>query len=86
MVASAVLPIIGQLTALGGSGWGWGWWGSSPYSSAELANAEITKMEDQTAINLMQQQVDLLKAIEKNGSAQKLSVNLAAAEFTQAKK
>ena len=42
-------------------------------------------MEDQTAINLMQQQVDLLKAIEKNGSAQKLSVNLAAAEFTQAK-
>ena len=84
--SASLLPIIATLGSLGGSGGGSGGGGSSsPYSMPELATAKVTELEDQTAIDLMQQQVTLLEAIEKNGSAQKLSVDLAESEFTQAK-
>ena len=92
ILAQGSIPIIGfalmaAMAALvlsyGGEASGGG--GASPYSMAELATAETMKIEDQTTIDLLEQQVDLLEAIEKNGSAQKLSVDLAAAEFTQAK-
>jgi len=81
MVAANVLPIIAQL---GGSGGGSGS-GSSPYSESELSQAKTTELNDEAYINRLDQQIALLEAIEKNGSAQKLSVDLAAAEFTQAK-
>src|SRR5690606_18714432 len=57
----------------------------SPYSESELSQAKTTELNDEAYTNRLDQQIELLEAIKKNGSAQKLSVDLAAAEFTQAK-
>jgi tape measure domain-containing protein len=83
MVAGAVMPIIAQLTSMGGKGGSGG--NSSPYSLGEMATAKTIELQDQSVVDRLDQQIALLEAIEKNGSAQKLSVDLAKAEFTQSK-
>jgi len=82
MVTSAVMPIISQL---GGSGSSGGGAVSSPFSLSEMAGAKITELEDGVIVDELKQQTSLLDAIEKNGSSQKLNVELAAAEFEQSK-
>ncbi len=82
MVAAQALPIIGILASMGGSSGGGG---GSSYSMSEMAGAKIAELENEAFINRLDQQIELLEAIEKNGSAQKLGVERAAVEFIQAK-
>lgn len=79
MVASAVMPIIAQLTSMGGSGGGGG--GSSvSYSQAEIDKFNI-EAEYTPMVERLDRQIELLEAIERNGSAGAIKVNLAATTF-----
>lgn len=80
MVAMAAM-VASTLSSLSGAG---GASISSPYSASEAANMAITEMEDQGVVDRLDQQIALLEAIERNGSAAALSVDLAKAEFNQA--
>ena len=78
---AGVMPIIGTLASLGGSSGGGG--GSS--ASAEQAqisqDLETSEMTYQPMLDKFDMQIDLLKAIERNGSAAALSVDLEATKF-----
>ena len=82
MVASAVMPIIAQLTSLGGSGGSGGGSGSSSksYSQTDIdkfnIEAEYTPMTGR-----LDRQIELLEKIERNGSAGAIKVDLAGITF-----
>jgi len=74
---ASLLSDIGESAPSGG--------GVSPYSISEQAGMKITELEDNTLINELEDQTALLEAIERNGSKAALNVELAKAEFNQAK-
>ncbi|MGJ0317720.1 tape measure protein [Aliarcobacter cryaerophilus] len=78
MVASAVMPIIAQLTSMGGSGGSGA--GSNSYSVAEVNKFNI-EAQYNPMIDKLDRQIELLEAIERNGSAGAIKVDLAAITF-----
>lgn len=82
MVASAVMPIIGQLTSMGGSGGSGGGGGSSSksYSQTEIDKFNI-EAEYTPMIGRLDRQIELLEKIERNGSAGAIKVDLAGITF-----
>lgn len=75
--SAGVLPIIGTLASMGGGG---GKGGGQSYSQTQINESNIqatyTPMTDR-----LDRQIELLEAIEKNGSASKISTELAAVTF-----
>jgi len=79
---AAVIAIGAKMNGSDGSGGGSE---SSPYSQEEVNQARVMELSDQAVVDRLDQQIELLEAIEKNGSAQKLGVERAEAEFNQSK-
>jgi len=76
---AGVLPIIAQLSSLGGSSGG----GSTPsFSQQEIDKFNIEATYD-PMIDKLDRQIELLESIDKNGSAAKIGVDLAANTFTR---
>lgn len=82
---AAMLALMASVMSMFGGGASGGASTSSPYSTSEMATQAIMDAEQQTVLNKLDQQIDLLEAIEKNGSAAALSVKLAEAQFNQDK-
>lgn len=76
MVTSAVMPIIAQLTSMGGSSSG----GSTSYSQQSIDKFNIESQYN-PVIDKLDRQIELLEAIERNGSASALSVEVAKNTF-----
>ncbi|MDC7249268.1 MAG: hypothetical protein PQJ49_05045 [Sphaerochaetaceae bacterium] len=76
MVASNVMPIIGTLSSMGGGSGG----GSASYSQQEIDKFNIEGTYN-PVIERLDRQIELLRAIEKNGSASALEVAKAAVTF-----
>ncbi len=78
MVSAAVMPIIGQLTSMGG---GKGGGGSKP----KFTQQEIDKFNIEGTYNPMidrlDRQIELLESIDRNGSALKIGVDVAGLTF-----
>lgn len=72
-----VASLLGQMgqsfSASGGGG--------VPSMSQEQIGFETGKMDNESVVNRLDQQIELLEAIERNGSASALNVDLAAAEY-----
>jgi len=76
---AAVLPMIGQLTSMGGSSGG----GGGVAAPTENFEQNRTNIENTYSpmTDRLDRQIELLESIDKNGSASQLNVSLAATSF-----
>lgn len=77
---AAVLPMIGQLTSLGGSGGG----GISSGMSTAQVNSDTAKYESDQAnfiVDRLDRQIELLESIDKGGTSAKTKTTLAGSTF-----
>ena len=72
-----VASLLGQM----GQSFSGGGGASVPSMSQEQIGFETGKMDNESVVNRLDQQIELLEAIERNGSASALNVDLAAAEY-----
>lgn len=77
LTIAKVASLLGQMgqSFSGGSG------GSAPSMSSEQIGFETAKVDNESVVNRLDQQIELLEAIERNGSASALNVDLASAEY-----
>lgn len=71
-VAGAVMPIIAQLTSMGGSGGGGGGGGSTSVPSVAETNQENLDFENKMITDRLDRQIELLEQLNLQGSASKL--------------
>ncbi|MAD44330.1 MAG: hypothetical protein CMH98_04935, partial [Oceanospirillaceae bacterium] len=71
---AALLSQMGQSFSGGGGG-------SAPSMPTEQIGFETAKMDNESVVSRLDQQIELLEAIERNGSASAINVDLAAAEY-----
>ncbi len=72
--AAAVASLGFSISGFGGSD-------SKPTMSSEQIGFETAKLDNESVVSRLDQQIELLEAIERNGSAAAINVDLAAAEY-----